>query len=128
VRNLHGHDSFSWGGTKIRVWSGLVEDIFVYFLEPQNGYEAVYFPPLVRVSEISTTVVALWMYLLCVLFFIFDILESKSLNFQLWIINISKTIILSYMQIAFQYFSSQNDPIILLSNIVTCFVIPGCLG
>jgi hypothetical protein len=68
VRNLHVHDNFSWGGTEIRVWSGLVEDVFVYFLEPQNGYEAAYFPPLVRVSEISTTVVALWMYLLCVLF------------------------------------------------------------
>ncbi|GJN09443.1 hypothetical protein PR202_ga27450 [Eleusine coracana subsp. coracana] len=37
VRNLHVHESFSWGGTEIRVWSGLVEDVFVYFLEPQNG-------------------------------------------------------------------------------------------
>ncbi|TVU43141.1 hypothetical protein EJB05_09583, partial [Eragrostis curvula] len=37
VKNLHVRQSFSWGGTEIRVWSGLVEEVSVYFLEPQNG-------------------------------------------------------------------------------------------
>lgn len=38
VKNLHVYRSFSWGGTEIIVWTGLVEDLTVYFLEPQNGY------------------------------------------------------------------------------------------
>jgi hypothetical protein len=38
VKNLHVYQSFSWGGTEIIVWVGLVEDLTVYFLEPQNGY------------------------------------------------------------------------------------------
>ncbi|OEL13912.1 Soluble starch synthase 3, chloroplastic/amyloplastic [Dichanthelium oligosanthes] len=37
VKNLHIHQSFSWGGSEIKVWRGLVEDLCVYFLEPQNG-------------------------------------------------------------------------------------------
>lgn len=37
VKNLHLYTSFSWGGTEIKVWTGLVEDLLVYFLEPQNG-------------------------------------------------------------------------------------------
>ncbi|KAJ1267643.1 hypothetical protein BS78_07G073100 [Paspalum vaginatum] len=37
VKNLHMHQSFSWDGTEIKVWRGLVEDLCVYFLEPQNG-------------------------------------------------------------------------------------------
>uniref|UniRef100_J3MR14 starch synthase n=1 Tax=Oryza brachyantha TaxID=4533 RepID=J3MR14_ORYBR len=37
VKNLHVRQSFSWGGTEIKVWFGLVEDLSVYFLEPQNG-------------------------------------------------------------------------------------------
>jgi len=37
VKNLHVYRSFSWGGTEIIVWAGLVEDLTVYFLEPQNG-------------------------------------------------------------------------------------------
>ncbi|KAL6659428.1 hypothetical protein ACP70R_003468 [Stipagrostis hirtigluma subsp. patula] len=37
VKNLHVHQSFSWGGTEIKVWFGQVEDLPVYFLEPQNG-------------------------------------------------------------------------------------------
>nr|ACC86846.1 starch synthase IIIa precursor [Sorghum bicolor] len=37
VKNLHIHQSFSWGGSEIKVWRGLVEGLCVYFLEPQNG-------------------------------------------------------------------------------------------
>ncbi|XP_039814940.1 starch synthase 3, chloroplastic/amyloplastic-like isoform X3 [Panicum virgatum] len=37
VKNLHIHQSFSWGGSEIKVWRGHVEDLCVYFLEPQNG-------------------------------------------------------------------------------------------
>ncbi|KAL6843123.1 hypothetical protein ACP4OV_026836 [Aristida adscensionis] len=37
VKNLHVHQSFLWGGTEIKVWFGQVEDLPVYFLEPQNG-------------------------------------------------------------------------------------------
>ncbi|XP_022683315.1 starch synthase 3, chloroplastic/amyloplastic [Setaria italica] len=37
VKNLHMHQSFSFGGSEIKVWCGLVEDLCVYFLEPQNG-------------------------------------------------------------------------------------------
>ncbi|KAF8775060.1 hypothetical protein HU200_005112 [Digitaria exilis] len=37
VKNLHMHQSFSFGGSEIKVWHGLVEDLRVYFLEPQNG-------------------------------------------------------------------------------------------
>ncbi len=40
VKNLHVRQSFSLGGTEIKVWFGLVEDLSVYFLEPQNGYVA----------------------------------------------------------------------------------------
>jgi hypothetical protein len=42
VKNLHIHQSFSWGGSEIKVWRGHVEDLCVYFLEPQNGYVAAY--------------------------------------------------------------------------------------
>jgi hypothetical protein len=41
VKDLHYQQSFAWGGTEIKVWFGKVEDLPVYFLEPQNGY-AVY--------------------------------------------------------------------------------------
>nr|CAB3480242.1 unnamed protein product [Digitaria exilis] len=37
VKNLHMHRSFSFGGSEIKVWHGVVEDLRVYFLEPQNG-------------------------------------------------------------------------------------------
>ncbi|RCV29739.1 hypothetical protein SETIT_6G036800v2 [Setaria italica] len=37
VKNLHIHQNFSWDGSEIKVWRGLVEDLCVYFLEPQNG-------------------------------------------------------------------------------------------
>ncbi|KAG8046694.1 hypothetical protein GUJ93_ZPchr0008g14009 [Zizania palustris] len=37
VKNLHVRQSFSWCGTEIKVWFGIVEDLSVYFLEPQNG-------------------------------------------------------------------------------------------
>ncbi|XP_039814943.1 starch synthase 3, chloroplastic/amyloplastic-like isoform X1 [Panicum virgatum] len=37
VKNLHVHQSFSFGGSEIEVWRGLVEDLCVYFLEPKNG-------------------------------------------------------------------------------------------
>ncbi|GJN26406.1 hypothetical protein PR202_gb14333 [Eleusine coracana subsp. coracana] len=37
VKDLHYRQSFAWGGTEIKVWFGKVEDIPVYFLEPQNG-------------------------------------------------------------------------------------------
>ena len=38
AKNLHVHQSFSFGGSEIEVWRGLVEDLCVYFLEPKNGY------------------------------------------------------------------------------------------
>lgn len=37
VKDLHCCQSFTWSGTEIKVWFGKVEDISVYFLEPQNG-------------------------------------------------------------------------------------------
>ncbi|XP_062226816.1 starch synthase 3, chloroplastic/amyloplastic-like [Phragmites australis] len=37
VKDLHYRQSFAWGGTEIKVWFGKVEDLPVYFLEPQNG-------------------------------------------------------------------------------------------
>ncbi|CAL4997198.1 unnamed protein product [Urochloa decumbens] len=37
VKNLHIHQSFSWEGSEVKVWRGIVEDLCVYFLEPQNG-------------------------------------------------------------------------------------------
>ncbi|TVU14860.1 hypothetical protein EJB05_38356 [Eragrostis curvula] len=37
VKDLHYRESFAWGGTEIKVWFGKVEDLPVYFLEPQNG-------------------------------------------------------------------------------------------
>ncbi|KAL6652003.1 hypothetical protein ACP70R_010928 [Stipagrostis hirtigluma subsp. patula] len=37
VKDLHYRQSFTWGGTEIKVWFGKVEDLPVYFLEPQNG-------------------------------------------------------------------------------------------
>ncbi|CAL5070093.1 unnamed protein product [Urochloa decumbens] len=37
VKDLHYQQSFAWGGTEIKVWFGKVEDLPVYFLEPQNG-------------------------------------------------------------------------------------------
>jgi hypothetical protein len=40
VKDLHYQQSFAWGGTEIKVWFGKVEDLPVYFLEPQNGYAA----------------------------------------------------------------------------------------
>jgi hypothetical protein len=42
VKNLHIYQTFSWEGSEIKVWRGLVEDLCVYFLEPQNGYVAAY--------------------------------------------------------------------------------------
>nr|AEL97582.1 starch synthase IIIa [Hordeum vulgare subsp. vulgare]AEL97586.1 starch synthase IIIa [Hordeum vulgare subsp. vulgare] len=37
VKDLHLYQSFSWSGTEIKVWVGQVENLTVYFLEPQNG-------------------------------------------------------------------------------------------
>ncbi|KAL0442939.1 UNVERIFIED_CONTAM: Soluble starch synthase 3, chloroplastic/amyloplastic [Sesamum latifolium] len=37
VKDFQFHKSYSWGGTEIKVWSGKVEGLSVYFLEPQNG-------------------------------------------------------------------------------------------
>ncbi|KAB8097020.1 hypothetical protein EE612_025659, partial [Oryza sativa] len=37
VKDLHYRQSFTWGNTEIKVWFGKVEDVPVYFLEPQNG-------------------------------------------------------------------------------------------
>ncbi|CAO2176168.1 unnamed protein product [Urochloa humidicola] len=37
VKNLHIHQTFSWEGSEVKVWRGIVEDLCVYFLEPQNG-------------------------------------------------------------------------------------------
>ncbi|XP_047308837.1 starch synthase 3, chloroplastic/amyloplastic [Impatiens glandulifera] len=37
VKNMEFHKSYSWGGTEIKVWFGKVEELNVYFLEPQNG-------------------------------------------------------------------------------------------
>ncbi|PIN08579.1 Starch synthase [Handroanthus impetiginosus] len=37
VRDLQFHKSYSWAGTEIKVWSGKVEGLNVYYLEPQNG-------------------------------------------------------------------------------------------
>ncbi|KAL0286209.1 UNVERIFIED_CONTAM: Soluble starch synthase 3, chloroplastic/amyloplastic [Sesamum angustifolium] len=37
VKDIQFHKSYSWGGTEIKVWSGKVEGLSVYFLEPQNG-------------------------------------------------------------------------------------------
>ncbi|KAL9146664.1 hypothetical protein ABFS82_13G124900 [Erythranthe guttata] len=37
VKDLQFHKSYSWGGTEIKVWTGKVEGVSVYFLEPQNG-------------------------------------------------------------------------------------------
>ncbi|KAL9236615.1 hypothetical protein vseg_011260 [Gypsophila vaccaria] len=37
VKDLHYQRSYPWSGTDIKVWSGKVEGLTVYFLEPQNG-------------------------------------------------------------------------------------------
>ncbi|XP_073025764.1 starch synthase 3, chloroplastic/amyloplastic isoform X1 [Primulina eburnea] len=37
VKDLQFHKSYFWSGTEIKVWSGKVEGLSVYFLEPQNG-------------------------------------------------------------------------------------------
>ncbi|KAJ8761784.1 hypothetical protein K2173_004596 [Erythroxylum novogranatense] len=37
VKDMQFQRSYSWGGTEIKVWSGKVEGLSVYFLEPQNG-------------------------------------------------------------------------------------------
>lgn len=37
VKDLHYKNSYSWGGTEVKVWHGKVEGLSVYFLEPQNG-------------------------------------------------------------------------------------------
>ncbi|TQD93339.1 hypothetical protein C1H46_021008 [Malus baccata] len=38
VKEFQYKRGFSWGGTEIKVWFGKVEDVSVYFLEPQNGF------------------------------------------------------------------------------------------
>ncbi|KAL0363218.1 UNVERIFIED_CONTAM: Soluble starch synthase 3, chloroplastic/amyloplastic [Sesamum calycinum] len=43
VKDIQFHKSYSWGGTEIKVWSGKVEGLSVYFLEPQNGLLWVYY-------------------------------------------------------------------------------------
>ncbi|KAH9608168.1 hypothetical protein KSS87_022909 [Heliosperma pusillum] len=37
VKDFHYQRSFPWSGIEIKVWSGKVEGLNVYFLEPQNG-------------------------------------------------------------------------------------------
>ncbi|XP_074270130.1 starch synthase 3, chloroplastic/amyloplastic-like isoform X3 [Silene latifolia] len=37
VKDFHYKRSYPWGGIEIKVWSGKVEGLSVYFLEPQNG-------------------------------------------------------------------------------------------
>ncbi|KAK9681555.1 hypothetical protein RND81_10G010600 [Saponaria officinalis] len=37
VKDFHYERSYPWGGIEIKVWSGKVEGLTVYFLEPQNG-------------------------------------------------------------------------------------------
>lgn len=37
VKDLQFHKSYFWDGTEVKVWSGKVEGLSVYFLEPQNG-------------------------------------------------------------------------------------------
>lgn len=56
VKNLHIHKSISWEGSEVKVWRGLVEDLCVYFLEPQNGYVAAYSSPKKSRSVTSFTV------------------------------------------------------------------------
>ncbi|KAL3627483.1 Soluble starch synthase 3, chloroplastic/amyloplastic [Castilleja foliolosa] len=41
VKDLQYHKSYSWSGTEIKVWTGKVEGLSVYFLEPQNGFFGV---------------------------------------------------------------------------------------
>ncbi|KAH7569482.1 hypothetical protein ACOSP7_012903 [Xanthoceras sorbifolium] len=38
VKDFRYYRGYHWGGTEIKVWSGKVEGISVYFLEPQNGF------------------------------------------------------------------------------------------
>jgi len=38
VENLRQEGSFSWGGTNVRVWRGMVEGLPTTFLEPENGH------------------------------------------------------------------------------------------
>ncbi|XP_057960630.1 starch synthase 3, chloroplastic/amyloplastic [Malania oleifera] len=38
VKEFQFRKSYSWGGTEIKVWFGKVENLSVYFLEPQNGF------------------------------------------------------------------------------------------
>ncbi|KAJ0017433.1 hypothetical protein Pint_09928 [Pistacia integerrima] len=38
VKDFEYQRSYHWGGTEIKVWTGKVEGLSVYFLEPQNGF------------------------------------------------------------------------------------------
>eukprot|EP00897_Mesotaenium_endlicherianum_P010422 jgi/Mesen1/9408/ME000614S08673 len=38
IHNLVERPSFSWGGTEIKVWHGIVEGVSTIFLEPANGF------------------------------------------------------------------------------------------
>lgn len=37
VGNLRQEPSFEYGGTSVRVWKGVVEELNTTFLEPENG-------------------------------------------------------------------------------------------
>jgi len=41
VQNLHQDGSFPFGGTVVRVWRGIVEELETIFLEPENGHFSV---------------------------------------------------------------------------------------
>ena len=38
VEGLHQDGSFPYGGTVVRVWKGVVEELNTVFLEPENGH------------------------------------------------------------------------------------------
>ena len=38
VEGLHQDGSFPCGGTIVRVWKGIVEELHTVFLEPENGH------------------------------------------------------------------------------------------
>lgn len=41
VEGLHRDGSFSYGGTTVHVWKGIVEELQTVFLEPDNGFFGV---------------------------------------------------------------------------------------
>lgn len=41
VEGLHQDGSFPCGGSTVRVWKGIVEELHTIFLEPENGHFSV---------------------------------------------------------------------------------------